>query len=176
MKLRPPSVTVSTHTSAVNAVAFQSPALPNGRMSLCTQSVHSFFFPPRPLRTAPSRFPNTIRFGSRPPLINFSLREILARILPAEERSPKFPGDKRRFYEEFFGSLGNGTEISTLSQYWMMPTTYQVHTTGFSAALTHASSHTNVAPRALTNVRGRTAVLAGMMIDFFFISPGSSRR
>ena len=60
--LRPPSVTVSTCTSAFNAVAFQSPTMPNARMSLWTQSVHSFFFPPRPLRTAPSRFhmyPNT---------------------------------------------------------------------------------------------------------------------
>ena len=53
-------------------VAFQSPALPNARMSHCTQSVHSFSFPPRPLRTAPSRFPNTTRFGSRPPLIRIS--------------------------------------------------------------------------------------------------------
>ena len=42
MNLRPPSVTVSTHTSALNAVAFQSPAMPNARMSLWTQSVHSF--------------------------------------------------------------------------------------------------------------------------------------
>ena len=68
--LRPPFVTVSAHTSASNpvAVAFQSPAMPNARMSLWTQSVHSFSFPPRPLSTAPSRFPNTIRFGSRPPL------------------------------------------------------------------------------------------------------------
>ena len=41
-----------------------------------------------------------------------------------------------------------------------------------SAVLTHASSHTNVAPRALTNVRGRTAVLAGMMIDFFCFQSG----
>ena len=49
-----------------------------------------------------------------------------------------------------------------------MDDTYDVHTTVFSAVLTHASSHTNVAPRALTNVRGRTAVLAGMMIDFLF--------
>ena len=48
-------------------------AMPNNaRMSLCTQSVHSFLFPPRPLRTAPSRIPNTIRFGSRPPLIRMS--------------------------------------------------------------------------------------------------------
>ena len=69
MNLRPPSVTVSTHTSAFNAVASQSPAMPNARMSLRTQSVHSFSFPPRLLRTAPSRFPKTIRFGSRPPLI-----------------------------------------------------------------------------------------------------------
>ena len=50
INLRPPSVTVSTHTSAFKAVAFQSPAMPNVRMSLCTQSVHSFSFPPRPLR------------------------------------------------------------------------------------------------------------------------------
>ena len=44
INLRPPSVTVSTHTSAFKAVAFQSPAMPNVRMSLCTQSVHSFSF------------------------------------------------------------------------------------------------------------------------------------
>ena len=42
MNLRPPSVTVSTHTSAFNAVASQSPAMPNARMSLCTQSVHYY--------------------------------------------------------------------------------------------------------------------------------------
>ena len=42
----------------------------------------------------------------------------------------------------------------------------------FSAVLTHASSHTNVAPRALTNVRGRPAVLAGMMIDNFCFQSG----
>ena len=66
INLRPPSVTVSTHTSASNAVASRYPAMPNARMSLCTQSVHYFFFPPRPLHTAPSRFPNTTRFGSRP--------------------------------------------------------------------------------------------------------------
>ena len=70
INLRPPSVTVSTHTSAFKAVAFQSPAMPNVRMSLCTQSVHYFSFPPRPLRTAPSRFPKAIRFGSRPPVIS----------------------------------------------------------------------------------------------------------
>ena len=51
----------------------QSPVMPNARMSLCTQSVHSFSFPPRPLRTAPSRFPNMIRFGNRPPLIRRSV-------------------------------------------------------------------------------------------------------
>ena len=55
--------------------------------------------------------------------------------------------------------------------YWMMPTPY-TQLTVFSAVLTHASSHTNVAPRALTNVRGRTAVLAGMMIDFFCFQSG----
>ena len=52
MNLRPPSVTASTQTSAFNAIVFQSPVMPNARMSLCTQSVHSFSFPPRPLRTA----------------------------------------------------------------------------------------------------------------------------
>ena len=67
MNLRPPSVTVSTHTSASNAVAFRSPAMANTRMSLYTKSVHSFSFPPRPLRTAPSRFPNMIRFVWQPP-------------------------------------------------------------------------------------------------------------
>ena len=74
MNFRPPSVTVSTHTSAFNAVvAFQSPAMPNARMSLWTQSVRSFSFPPRPLRTAHSRFPKTIHFGSRLPLIRRSV-------------------------------------------------------------------------------------------------------
>ena len=73
MNLRPPSVTASTQASAFNAIVFQSPVIPNARMSLCTQSVHSFPFPPRPLRTAPSRFPNMIRFGSRPPLIRRSV-------------------------------------------------------------------------------------------------------
>ena len=73
MNLRPPSVTASTQTSAFNAIAFQSPAMPNARMSLCTQSVHSFSFPPRPLRTAPSRFQNMIRFGNLPQLIRRSV-------------------------------------------------------------------------------------------------------
>ena len=45
---------------SLNAIAFQSPVMPNARMSLCTQSVYSFSFPPRPLRTAHSRFPNMI--------------------------------------------------------------------------------------------------------------------
>ena len=52
---------------------FPVPVMPNARMSLCTQSVHSFSFPPRPLRTAPSKFPNMIRFGSRPPLIRMGV-------------------------------------------------------------------------------------------------------
>ena len=47
MDLRLPSLTVSTHTAASNAVAFQSPSTPNARMSLCTQSAHSFSFSPR---------------------------------------------------------------------------------------------------------------------------------
>ena len=72
MNPRPPSVTVSTHNSASIAVTFQPPAMPNARMSLCTQSVHSFSFPPRILPTAPSRFPNTTRFGGRPPILRMS--------------------------------------------------------------------------------------------------------
>ena len=42
-------------------------------VALYTQSIHSFSFPPRPLRTAPSRFPNMIRFGKHPPLIRKSV-------------------------------------------------------------------------------------------------------
>ena len=73
MNLRPPSVTALTQTSAFTAIVSQSPVMSNARMSLYTQSVHSFSFPPRPLRTAPSRFPNMIRFGNRPPLIRMSV-------------------------------------------------------------------------------------------------------
>ena len=40
----PISVPASTQTSAFNAIVFQSPVMPNARMSLCTQSVHSFSF------------------------------------------------------------------------------------------------------------------------------------
>ena len=74
VNLLPPFVTASTHNNtASNAVAFQSLAMLNARMSLCAQSVHHCLsFPPRSLRTAPSRFPNTIRFGTRPPLIRIS--------------------------------------------------------------------------------------------------------
>ena len=74
INLRPPSVTILTHTSAFNAIAFQSPVLPNAQMSIWTQSVHcSFSFQPRHLRTAPSRFSNSICFGSRPSLIRRSV-------------------------------------------------------------------------------------------------------
>ena len=66
MNLRVPSVTVSSHTSASNAVAFRTPTMPDARVSLCTQSVHSFSFPTRLLRTAPSRFPKTTRFVRQP--------------------------------------------------------------------------------------------------------------
>ena len=73
MNLRPPSVAVSTHTSALNAVAFQSSAIPNARMSLCTQSVHSFSFHPV-LSALHLQGLNTICFfGSRPPLIRMSV-------------------------------------------------------------------------------------------------------
>ena len=63
INLRPFTMTVSTHTFASNAVASRSPAIPNARMWFCTQSVHTFFFPPHPLRTAPSRSLNMVRFG-----------------------------------------------------------------------------------------------------------------
>ena len=56
INVHPPSGTASTHTSASNAVASQSSALPNARMSLRSQSDHFFSFPPRPLRTIPSMF------------------------------------------------------------------------------------------------------------------------
>ena len=46
INLRPPFVAVLTHISASNAVAFQSPAMPNAWMSRCAQSAHSFFFHP----------------------------------------------------------------------------------------------------------------------------------
>ena len=72
INLCPPSVMVSTHTSASNAVAFQSSAVPTARTSTCTQSFHYFSFLPRPLRTAPSRFQNTILFGSCTALIRMS--------------------------------------------------------------------------------------------------------
>ena len=62
------------------------------------------------------------------------------------------------FYEEILGSLDNRTEISTFSQYWMMPLLY---------SHMHRVTQTLPQERALTNMRGRTDVLAGMMIDFF---------
>ena len=48
------------------------PAMLNARMSLGTQTVHSFPFPYCPLRTAPSGFLNAIPYGSHPPLIRIS--------------------------------------------------------------------------------------------------------
>ena len=72
MNLHPRFLTVSTYTSASNAVYFQFLTMTYDRMSLCTQSVHSFSFTLRPLRTAPSMFPDTVRFGSHPQLIRMS--------------------------------------------------------------------------------------------------------
>ena len=72
MDLRPPSVTVSTYTFTFNAIVFQSLVMQNTRVSLRTQSVHSFSFTLYSLRTALSTFPNTIYFGKRPPLIRMS--------------------------------------------------------------------------------------------------------
>ena len=72
MNLHPRFLTVSTYTSASNAVYFQPTTMTHARMSLCIQSVHFFSFTLRPLRMAPSRFPNTVRFGSHPQLIRMS--------------------------------------------------------------------------------------------------------
>ena len=54
MNLRPPSLTVYARTL------------------LCTHSLHSFSFPPRPLRTAFSRVPHMVCFGNRQPLNRMS--------------------------------------------------------------------------------------------------------
>ena len=78
-------------------------------------------------------------------------QEILARLLP----------ETRKFYGEILGSLDNRTEISTLSQYWMICCTH-----------TCIESHKRCPKSLLTNVRGRTAVLAGIMIDFFCFQSG----
>ena len=111
MNLRPPSVIVSTHTSGSNAVAFQSAAMPNARMSLETQSVYSFSVPPRPLRTAPSRFPNTNRFGSCPPLIRMSVpahKNLLVRNIVSMSSHRAI--SRARLYEviESFNDWGGG--------------------------------------------------------------------
>ena len=52
---------------------FLVPRLPNARPWLATQSFRSSSLPPRPLHNAPSRFPNMICFGDRPPLIRMSV-------------------------------------------------------------------------------------------------------
>ena len=58
---------------AFNAVAFQFPVMPNVRMSLWTQSVYSLSLSYPVLSVLQSRFPKTIRLGSRPPLIRRSV-------------------------------------------------------------------------------------------------------
>ena len=70
INLGQPSVTVSTHTSASNAVAFQSPAMPNARMSLCTQSLHFFSFPPYPQGKVPEH--DSLWEESRPEIASCS--------------------------------------------------------------------------------------------------------
>ena len=99
--------------------------------------------------------------------------------------SQEFPGDKRKFLDYLIIELKSVQDEAHpfpvlddayCCTYTRLYSLLYVHTTLFSAVLTHASSHTNVSPRALTNVRGRTAVLAGMIIDFFVFSPGSLRR
>ena len=61
-------------TPISNAVAFQSPpqGQVSGRRSARNRSTLCSF-PPRPLRTAPSRSPNMIRFGNSPPVIRMSV-------------------------------------------------------------------------------------------------------
>ena len=74
MNLRPPSVIASTHTLAFNAISLYIPPLcqTSGCRSVRNPStLHPSH--PRPLRTAPSRFPNMIRFGSRPLLMRMSV-------------------------------------------------------------------------------------------------------
>ena len=115
MNLRPPSVTASTQTSAFNAIVFQSPVMPNARMSLCTQSVRSFSFPPRPLLTAISRFPNMIRFGNRPRHIR--------RSVPAH-KSGSWPiryGQQHSLPLLFSGTPIFGRESTRSSRFWPLP-------------------------------------------------------
>ena len=59
----------------------------------------------------------------------------------------------------------------TPSQYWMMPTAVRTHDCVLCCTHTCIESHKRC-PKALTNVRGRTAVLAGIMIDFFCFQSG----
>ena len=72
INLRPPFLTVSTHTSASDAVAFPTPRYTK-RPDVALYAIGPLFLlATRPLRTAPSRFPNMIRFGNRPPHIRMS--------------------------------------------------------------------------------------------------------
>ena len=70
LKLRPPYVTASTHTSAFNTVAFQSPRY-GKRPDVALYAIGPLFL--LPTASSPhyttSKFSNTIRFGGRPPLI-----------------------------------------------------------------------------------------------------------
>ena len=84
INLCPPSVANPTHTLASNVVVvFHSPVMPDARTLLYSQSIYSFSFSPRPLRTAPPSFLNTIPFGSHPLLIRISVsahkKSLLAR-------------------------------------------------------------------------------------------------
>ena len=73
VNLHHPSVMVSIHTRFSNVIPSQPPRYANAWRSLSTQPIHFFSLPPCPLRAEPSRFPNTIRFGNRPPLIRISV-------------------------------------------------------------------------------------------------------
>ena len=57
---RPCSVTFSILTPVPDAVAFETQPMSKARTSLCTQSIYCISFLLHPLRTAPSRFLNTI--------------------------------------------------------------------------------------------------------------------
>ena len=79
---------------------------------------------------------------------NFLSKKKLEYSHPRKFSSPKFPGDKRIFFEEILGSLDNRTEISTPSQYWMMPTAVRTHDCVLCCTQTCIESH-NRCPKSL---------------------------
>ena len=78
---------------------------------------------------------------------NFLRKKKLEYSQPRKFSSPKFPRDKRKFYEEILGSLDNRTEISTPSQYWMMPTAVRTHDYLCSLLFSHMHRVTQTLPQ-----------------------------